>query len=310
MTQLYKTRTFSDFFQDTFAFLKHNGKHFFGHYITVNGVFLLIMMVFMYFFVQFYTDIVFGGYMGNSSMFGTYIDENAELFVGLFVLFLIFAIVAAVVSFAFMPIYFKLFAERGGANFRVSDIVAEYKKNFGKILIFLLCGILLGIPLAMVAGVGMFLLVITIVGMLLIPVLIGIFSLWYNMTLMEYLEQKRSIWESFGYAWTLMTSKFWASAGSVGLFLVIAYLIQSIISMIPYIFGMASMFTDFESGNPEHIGSTMGMIMMAMFFLNFFVGAFLGVVVQINEGIVFYSLKEGLENVNTKNVIDQIGSGE
>jgi len=48
--QLYKSRDFSAFFQDTFAFLKQNGKHYFKHYFIVNGIFLMILMVLGYFF--------------------------------------------------------------------------------------------------------------------------------------------------------------------------------------------------------------------------------------------------------------------
>ncbi len=310
MTQLHKPRTFSDFFQDTFSFLKHNGKHFFGHYITVNGVFLIIMMVILYFFSTFYTDIIFGGNMGSMNSLDAYINENAGLFIMVFILFLIVAIIAWAVSFAYMPLYFKLYIKHGGKHFGISEIVAEYRANIGKILVFLFYGFLLAIPLTIALSIGMFMLIITIVGMLLIPLFVGAFSLLYNMALMEYLENKRSIWNSFGYAWTLMASKFWPSVGSVGLFFMMAYIVQSILSMIPYIFGMVNMFTDLESGNAEAIGATMGIVMIAMFFLNFFIGTFLGVVVQINQGIVFFSLKEGLENTNTKSVIDEIGSGE
>ncbi len=145
-----------------------------------------------------------------------------------------------------------------------------------------------------------------------IPVLIGAFSLFYNMTLMEYMEKKRGIWDSFGYAWTLMSAKFWPAVGSVGLFLLMSYMIQSILSLIPYVFGMASLFIKIESGttNPQEVGATMTVVMLAIFLLSFFVGALLSVVVQLNQGVVFYSLKEDIENTNTKSVIDQIGSGE
>jgi hypothetical protein len=132
------------------------------------------------------------------------------------------------------------------------------------------------------------------------------------MTLMEYIEKKRGIWDSFGYAWTLMISKFWPAVGSVGLFFLMSYVIQGVFSMIPYVFGMASLFTTIESGNntPETVSSTVTIMMLAVFFLSFFAGALLGVIVQLNQGIVFYSLKEDNENTNTKSVIDQIGSGE
>ena len=43
--QLYKSRGFGEYFQDTFAFLKQNGKHLFKHFFIINGIFLLILMV-------------------------------------------------------------------------------------------------------------------------------------------------------------------------------------------------------------------------------------------------------------------------
>lgn len=311
--QLYKTRDFSEFFQDTFAFLKTNGKHLFKHYLIINGFFLMIMMVLMYFFTKFYTSIIFGGIMGNgSTMVDDYMNENMGLFIVLIFVFVIVALIAGVISFSFLPLYLKLFITHNGQNFGSSELITAYKSNIGKIFIFLICGFLLGIPLAIMMGIGAFVLAITIIGILLIPLLIGGFSLFYNMTLMEYLEQKKGIWDSFGYAWTLLTSKFWAAVGSVGLFFLMSYIVQSFFSMIPYIFGMASLFTTIESGtqNPENMSSTITIMMLAVFFISFFVTALLGVIVQLNQGIIFYSLKEDKENINTKSVIDQIGSGE
>lgn len=310
--QLYKSRGFSEYFQDTFAFLKLYGKHFFKHYLIINGIFLIIMMVMMYFFTKFYTNLIFGGLSGNPTLLDDYMNENMGLFILIASVFVIVALVAGVISFAFVPLYLKLFSEREGQNFGTSELINAYKANIGKILIFLICGLLLGIPLAIVLGIGAFMLIITIIGILMIPVLIGAFSLFYNMTLMEYMEKKRGIWDSFGYAWTLMSAKFWPAVGSVGLFLLMSYMIQSVLSLIPYVFGMASLFITIESGttNPQEVGATMTVVMLAIFFLSFFVGALLSVVVQLNQGVVFYSLKEDIENTNTKSVIDQIGSGE
>jgi len=311
--QLYKSRGFGDFFQDTFAFLKLNGKHFFKHYLTINGIFLIFLMVMMYFFTKFYTDVIFGGLMqDNPTVIDDYMNDNAGLFIILFIVFFIIALIAGVISYSYVPIYLKLYAKEQNSAFGTSELVSEYKSNIGKIFIFLLCALLLAIPLVIALGIGVFILVITIVGMLLVPVLIGAFSLFYNMSLMEYLEKKRGIWDSFGYAWTLLTSKFWPAVGSVGLFIYMGYIIQGIFSIIPYIFGVASLFTTIESGNPdpEQIGYTMMIVMLAIFFLSFLAGAILGVIVQLNQGIIFYSLKEENENINTKSVIDQIGSGE
>lgn len=313
--QLYKSRGFSAFFQDTFTFIKQNGKHYFKHFFIVNGIFLLILMAIGYLISKFYTDILFGGIIqgGNSpNQIDAYINENFGLFILLMIVFIVTALIAGLISYSYTAIYLKLYSENDGKNFNTKQIVQVYKQNLGKLFIFLICGILLGIPLAFVLGIGAFILVITIIGFLLLPFLVGAFSLFYNMTLMEYLEQKRGIWDSFGYAWTLMTKKFWAAVGSVGLFYLMAYVVQNVITLIPYFFFMGSLFTTVPESNPnpEEIGATFMVMMLVVFFVTFIVSIILNNITQLNQGIVFYSLKEDNENVNTKSVIDQIGSGE
>ena len=312
--QLYKSRGFGEYFQDTFAFLKHNGKHLFKLFFIINGVFLLILMVMGYFFSKFYTDVFFGGIMyANPNALDEYMNQNSGLIILLFFVFLIVGLIAAVISYSFVPIYLKLYSEHDGKNFTATDLIKTYKANIGKILIFLVCGILMGILAGIIAGLTIFVLAITIIGFLLIPVVIGAVSLFYQGTLIEYLQNKRGIWDSFGYAWKLMSSKFWAAVGCVGLFYLMAYIVQNIIAIIPYIFGVLSMVTEIESGvnpDPNDIGKMATIIMLAIFFLTFLVSTFLNLILQLNQGIVFYSLKEDHENVNTKSDIDLIGSGE
>lgn len=313
--QLYKSRSFGEYFQDTFAFLKHYGKHFYKHFFIINGIFLLILMVMGYFFSKFYTDILFGGFVGTNggNAFEQYINENAGLFFVLLSLFLIIALIAAIISYAYVPIYLNLYAKNNDNNFTATDIINTYKANIGKILLFLLCGIVVAIPTILISGILMFILSITIIGILLLPLVIGGVSLFYQGTLMEYLDNKNQIWESFGYTWKLMSSKFWAAIGCVGLFYLMSYVAQQVVSLIPYVLGMVNLFTEIENGvnpDPEEIGKTFMIIMLIMFFLAFLLGTFLNLIVQLNQGIVFYSLKEENENINTKSDIDLIGSGE
>jgi len=312
--QLYKSRDFSAFFQDTFAFIKQNGKHYFKHFFIINGIFLLILMVIGYFITKFYTDFIFSvaPEIDNPSVFDNYMNENSGIFILLALLFIIIGLVAGLISYSYTAIYLQLYVKHGSKNFDTQQIIQSYKKNISKLFIFLVCGILLAIPLVFVLGIGIFILAITIIGFLLMPVLIGAFSLFYNMSLMEYLEHKRSIWDSFGYAWTLMSKKFIAAVGSVGIFYLMAYVVQNIITLIPYVFFMGSVFTTTQQGNsnPQEVGASFMIIMLIVFFISFIVGAILNNITQLNQGIVFYSLKEDNENINTKSIIDQIGSGE
>mgnify|MGYP000744448502 CR=1 FL=1 len=311
--QLYKSRDFSAFFQDTFSFLKQNGKHFFKQFFIINGIFLLILMVLGYFFTKFYTDVVFGGLLQNNpNAMDDYFNDNFGMFLLFIFVFLTVGLASGIISYAYTAIYLKLYVENDGNSFNSKTIIDSYKAKIGKLFIFLICSILIGIPLVMVAGIIMFILTITIIGILLLPVLIGAIALFYYMTLMEYMENKKGIWESFGYAWTLLSSKFWTAVGSVGLFYLMAYILQNVITIIPYIFGMASVFTTIDEGapNPEDLGTTMMIIMLAVFFISFIIGTILNTIIQLNQGIVFYSLKEEKESINTRSIIDQIGSGE
>ncbi|MDG5492962.1 hypothetical protein [Psychroserpens sp. SPM9] len=312
--QLYKSRGFGEYFQDTFAFLKHNGKHLFKHFFIINGIFLLILMVMGYFFSKFYTDVIFNSLIYDSpSVVDKYMNENAGLFILLIFIFVIVALIAAVIAYAFIPIYLKLYADRDGKNFNATDIIKVYKASIGKILVYLICGILIGLVVGIIAGITAFILTITIIGILLLPLVIGAVSLLYQGALMEYLHNKKGIWDSFGYSWKLMSSKFWAAIGCVGLFYLMSYITQQVVSLIPYIFGMVNLFTDMQPGvnpDPNAIGRSVTILMLAIFLLTFLISSILNVIVQLNQGIVFYSLKEEHENINTKSDIDLIGSGE
>ena len=250
---------------------------------------------------------------GNSNTaFDDYMNENFGIFILLMLIFVVVGLIAGLISYSYTAIYLKLYSENDGKNFETQQIVQTYKQNIGKLFIFLVCGILIGIPLVLALGIGIFILAITIIGFLVMPVLIGAFSLFYNMTLMEYLEHKRGIWDSFGYAWTLMTKKFWAAVGSVGIFYLMAYVVQNVITFVPYMFFLGDMFTTTQqvNPNPKDIGASFMVLMLVIFFITFIVSAILNNITQLNQGIVFYSLKEDNENTNTKSVIDQIGSGE
>ena len=311
--QLYKSRDFSAFFQDTFTFVKCHGKHFFKHFFIVNGLILLVLMVMGYFFMNFYTDVVFGKMtQNNPNILDDFMNENGGTFIVLFIAFLVVGLVFSIFMHAYPAIYLKLYNTHDGTAFGTAEIVKVYKANIGKLFTFLASSILISIPLLIFLGILAVVLFVTIIGMLAMPLLIGGFSLFFVMALMEYLEGKRGVWDCFGYSWNLMSLKFWSAIGSVGLFFLMSYLIQNVITIIAYIFGMVRLFTSVENANPnpEDIGGTMSIIMIIMFITGVLLGAFLNNIVLLNQGIVFYSLKEKNENINTKNIIDQIGRGE
>ena len=128
------------------------------------------------------------------------------------------------------------------------------------------------------------------------------------MTLLEYLDQKRSFFDSFGYAWSLITSKFWHAVGCMGIFYLMSYVVQMSLSLIQSGFNLTSQLTIPNSGAVIEDSNLFFIIFtLVIFIITFFVGILLNTILQINQSIVYYGLKEDNEQVNTKSDIDLIG---
>ena len=310
--QLYQNRGFNEFFQDTFTFIKENGKHYFKSYFIINGILLIILAVLTYYLTQFYTNTVYRGILGGTNptdVLDTYINENFGLFIVLLIAIICVALVFGIVSYAYTPIYFKLYEKYNGKNFETHDILNAYKKYSLKLLSFLVFGFLLAFPLLLIFGIGMFILAITIIGILGIPLLVGLFAGLYNMTLLEYLDNKRTFWDSFGYAWSLITSKFWHAVGCMGIFYIITYIVQLGLSIFQSIFNTANILTGIENTNAsvDEQNISMTIFLIFMFIVTFLVGIIMSNINQVNQSIIYFGLKEGKENINTKSEIDLIG---
>ncbi len=191
--ELYKRRTFGEYFQDTFEFVRQNGKHFFKNYFIVNGVFILIIMSFMYLILQFYKDILMSSFNQDLdvNLVENYLNENGGLFILLFFAFLIVAMIAGVINYAYTPIYLNLYEKYKGNNFSTKIIFNALKKHLTKLFIFLLASMLISIPVMIIAVIAMFVLAITIIGIPLLFLVMGWLYFFYNAALIEYLNGEK-----------------------------------------------------------------------------------------------------------------------
>ena len=92
--QLYKSRDFSAFFADTFTFIKENGKHFFKHYLIINGVFLIVLAAIAYVFSAYFLQDIFNSAYGfeTTNQFEGIINENPILFILLILVFVVISL--------------------------------------------------------------------------------------------------------------------------------------------------------------------------------------------------------------------------
>ncbi|MBC8753816.1 hypothetical protein H2O64_03990 [Kordia sp. YSTF-M3] len=314
MLQLYKSRDFGLIFKDTFGFLKTHGKHFFKNYITVNGIFILILVTMTYMFYKGYEDIVMGGYVGNNNFnaLENYLNENAGSVLLYGSIYIIVGIIVGVLNYAFVPIYFKLYEKHKGANFASKEIVDELIGNISKLTIFILVSILIAIPLFIVVGIIGLLMAITLIGIPFLIFLGALVSFFYHSTLMEYIKSdKKGIFECFGYSLNLCFKKFFPSLGAMGIFMLIVGIAQSVFSIAQLIIMMSAGVMSLE--NPNSLSeidqwSTLFVILFILQILSYLFNLLTAAVIQMNQAIVYYSLKEEIENINTQNTIEQIGS--
>jgi len=314
--QLYKSRDFSEFFSDTFTFIKENGKHFFKHYFIINGALLLILAALGYVFSSYFLQDIFNSAYGleTSNRFETLITENTVLFAILILAFVFIGILFGAVSYIYTPIYFKLYEKNNNTNFETKDIINAFKTHLGKLILFIILSFFFGLVLLIPFGIVSVIVSITIVGMLLLPLIVGLYMGLFNATLLEYLEDKRGYFDSFGYAWTIITSKFWPAIGCMGIFYLMAYIIQISFSIIQSIFNLGTSLTIPINGNLD-IGDTQAstaivIVTIILYVVSFVVSFLVNAVLQINQSIVYYSVKEENDNINLKSDIDLIGTSE
>lgn len=278
--QLLQQRDFSGFFSDTFRFIKENGAHFFTNYFIINGIFLLIQMV-----KNYYTNPM---------------DINFMLEIT----YIIFAFIFGIVNWTFVTIYMILYSKRG-LNFDYKDVIDYYKQNVGKIVVFILVSVLLMIPIIIAFYISLILVAITIVGPFL---LYAALIIWFTLAFYEYLYSDQGILDSYGYAWKLFTKKFWATTGSTALLYLIVFIIYGVVLGLTGVFGAF-----FNMNGSDPVGSMAAItkafsspiVLVEMTLLSV-----LMVVVQISQGIIYFSQKEQFENISAGDDIDQIGKIE
>ncbi len=310
MLQLYKSRDFGQFFKDTFDFLKTHGKHFFKNYLTVNGVVLVTLTVITYLFNLKFQS---GSPLGLSSLPYTYEENTGVLFLYI-LLYLIAMVVLGMYVYAYVPIYFKLYEKHHGANFGAKEIYSELSKNASKLFKFVLAGILVAIPVMIVVGIIAFILSITIIGIPLLLFLIAHLSFFYHTTLMEYIKsEEKGIFECFGYSAEMCFQKFFPTIGALGIFFLIAIIIQSGFALIQYIFlfimGVVSL-DNFDAMYDIEGWSFVFIVVSILEIISYIINFIISTVMQVNHAIVYYGLKEEKENIHTQFTIDEIGSAK
>lgn len=300
--QLLKKRTFNDYFGDTFGFIKENGGHFFKNYFILSSVPIgLMVIIYYYYFMTFMNSNTLN--YAISHVMGQYVSNNLPLSILIGAFIFIIMMIFGIIQYAYTPVYLKLYLEKG-TDFDFKDIFNKIiKEKIGKILKFFLFSVLISIPVFFITGLASLVLLLTIVGWI-IPFIVV--ALWYSLALFACLADDKSVLESFRYAWKLIFKNFWRNIGAVSIFTIIIIFIVFGISMVMnMVLGIASFSTGVNDG-----GTIIMIFMLITTAITQILQIAMQMVMQIMNGIIYYSSVEETENFSGLEEIEKIGLGE
>jgi hypothetical protein len=311
MFQLYKQREFGALISDTFTFFRVNGRNYFRNYILVNGGLLLILLLLIFLVGKVFFDAVFSNFGSPATgvIVQSYFNDNMGFFIGTGILAGILIIFITILSFSYPVLYLQLYEKNPAPA--AKQILAALKSNAKRIIIFSLLWLVTFLPLIVMLFLLSILLIAVIVGIPVAIFLFGCISCWMSLSFYDYLNTGNGYFTSMRNGFTMLFSKFWPYAGSTSIFYIIIYMLEMMISMIPYLIGMLAMVTD--SGSMQQNGpsqdnmSFAGIMMIISFMLSILLSYVLGNVLFINQGLIYYSSREENENRSAYSEIDLIG---
>lgn len=309
MFQLYKQRNFNDIFNDTFSFIKQEGKSYFKNYFIICGGLLLLIALFSFFLLRVYFQSIFSGLAnpGSQQMLNSYFMNNAGYYFGLFTVMSIIFCIVAMINTSFPIVFLKLTADRQEKETRT--LFNGLKKRIGKIIIFFLLSLISFVPIIFIVFFLNVLLCFIIIGFLLLPIVFAALTCWIILSLYDYLSTDNTYWQSMGVGFTMLFKNFWTHMGATLLFYIMIYILQTIVTLIPYFIGLMVTFLGTHNTVPDADRlSTLGIIMLVTGIFGTLLSFILGNINLINIGMIYYSCKEQDENHSVNANIDLIGS--
>lgn len=316
MFELYKKRDLSANFSDTTAFFKTFGKHYFKNYFIINGIFLMILVVLIYFISKVYMEVLFSGINlrneNNPNYLMAYFNNNMPLIIGSFAITFLLVVILSMLNISFPVIYLKLFEKNNNNNFETREIINGLKANIGKMIVFFLGSIFIIMPLAFIVFGLLLILCFILIGIPLLFIVGSAFLSWITLSYYEYTLKDVGYFTAFSNGFRMVKQQFWTIVGTTFLMMMLIQIIQGFITMIPYVINMIWMFTSVKNmdttNTPAETFYTMGIVFAIIMVFSILLSYIFNNFILINQGLIYYSLQEEKENNSTKSQIDLIGS--
>ena len=315
MFELYKKRDLSANFSDTTTFFKSFGKHYFKNYLVINGIFLMVLVVLIYFISKVYMELLFSGIsnaQNNPNYLMAYFNNNISLIIGSFAITFLLIVILSMLNISFPVIYLKLFEKNNSDNFETKEIINGLKANIGKMIVFFLGSIFIILPLAIIVFGLLFLLCFILIGIPLLFIVGSAFISWVTLSYYQYIMKDVGYFTALANGFSLVKQQFWTIVGTTFLMMMLVQIIQGFITMIPYVLSLIWMFVSTnnlqETGSQTDTFSTMGILFAVIMVFSVLLSYIFNNFILVNQGLICYGLQEEKENNSTKSQIDLIGT--
>ncbi|WP_413511803.1 hypothetical protein [Myroides odoratus] len=313
MFLLFQKRDFSSLVSDTFTFLKLEGKNYFKHFFKLCGIPLFLVLIFIYLLADMgISTAVSANYQRVTDpdlIFKTLFEEHLGLAILALLGIFVVGIILGIVCYSFPALYLKNMAETEPGQADQSTIGKQIMEKLGAIIVFGLGTTFLILPLILILAFVSTLLVFILIGipilLLMIPTMYAVLTLAYY----EYLTKNVGFFQAYGTAIRFVRYNFWSIIGNTFIFYMVTTLITLIPSMlIQFVILGGSVLFDTENLENSMMVSAITWGVVLLYFVYILLATFAQNIMFINQGIIYYSEREKVENRFTKSKIDSIGS--
>lgn len=241
-----------------------------------------------------------------------YFNNNISMIIGSFAITFLLIVILSMLNISFPVIYLKLFEKNNSDNFETQEIINGLKANIGKMIVFFLGSIFIILPLAIIVFGLLFLLCFILIGIPLLFIVGSAFISWVTLSYYEYILKDVGYFTALVNGFGLVKQQFWTIVGTTFLMMMLVQIIQGFITMIPYVLSLIWMFVSTnnlqETGSQTDTFSTMGILLAVIMVFSVLLSYIFNNFILVNQGLIYYGLQEEKENNSTKSQIDLIGT--
>jgi len=301
--ELRTRNSFGAIIDNYFNFLKYNFKNYLNLYLRYNAISIIFVLLSSYLLVT--------GFMGLASRdfrFGMGNDDTeGQLFIGIgAVLLALIYFITALVNYSFSSAYITEYVKTGGQQ-TSNGIWNSIKSNIGKIVLFILLGVLIYLAYFILSIVLAF---IPIIGTFVQYGISFILSTMFGIAFITIFSKNQTTMDALTEGWNYAIDNFLKVIGYSFVIGILNLMITSLILAIPgfifafYIYFSVESNVDLTTSNFAIILST---ISFTIFLLTFIFSQALS---QLAYGVLFYNLHEEKYNTYLQSKIDLIGENE